>query len=72
MGSNLVLGYFYEISTKINFLAEILAFFSLEECGDEEGTTGGERNFYYHYVYKMPGHLPGHFTIILCNYVVFS
>ena len=37
MGSNLVLGYFYEISTKINFLAEILSFFSLEECGDEGG-----------------------------------
>ena len=57
MGSNLVLGYFYEISTKINFLAEILSFFSLEECGDEDGTIGGgERYFYYHCVYKMPGH----------------
>ena len=46
MGSNLVLGYFYEISTKINFLAELLAFlFSVEEYGDEEGTIGGERYF---------------------------
>ena len=62
MGSNLVLGYFYEISTKINFLAEILTFFSLEECGDEGGTIGSERYFYYHCVYKMPGHLPGHFS----------
>ena len=66
LGSNLVLGYFYEISTKINFLAEILVFFSLEECGDEEWTIGCERYFYYHCVYKMPGHLPRHFS----NYIV--
>ena len=70
MGSNLVLGYFYEISTKINFLVEILAFFSLEECGDEEGMIGGERYFYYHCVYKMPGHLPGHLPGHFSDYIV--
>lgn len=61
---------FYEISTKIYFLAEILAFFSLEECGDEGVTIGSERYFYYHYVYKMPGHLPGHLPGHFSDYIL--
>ena len=31
----------------------------LRECGDKRVTIGDERYFYYHFVYKMPGHLPG-------------
>ena len=59
---------FYEISTKIYFLAEILAFFSLEECGDEEERLAAKDIFTTIVSLKCLDIL----AIIYCNYVAFS